>query len=228
MSNRNNYKLLFALLLVSLLIASYLLMKQAGITDWITQSDKLISIIQNAGYLGPLIIIGSMILAIVFNPLPSAPIALTSGALYGHTWGTLYIICGALTGSIVAFLIGRYCGRHFVQKIKLFEQPKLARLGSQNSLMSIIFISRLLPFLSFDLVSYAAGLTPITLWRFIIATLFGLIPASFLLAHFGGEMALAEVDSWLFIAIILGAITLIPVLFKISDRYLSRSHTHTG
>ena len=64
------------------------------------------------------------------------------------------------------------------------------------------------------LVSYAAGLTPITLWRFSLATFLGLIPASFLLAHLGGEMTEANYYSTTLIVLIIGMATLIPFLFK--------------
>jgi uncharacterized membrane protein YdjX (TVP38/TMEM64 family) len=55
--------------------------------------------------------------------------------------------------------------------------------------MATVFISRLLPFVSFDLVSYAAGLTRLHAWRFALATLARIVPASFILSHFGGETA---------------------------------------
>jgi len=77
--------------------------------------------------------------------------------------------------------------------------------------MAIVFASRLLPFISFDVVSYAAGLTTLTLWRFALATLAGILPASFLLAHFGGEMATGELDKILFAVLALGLLTGVPL-----------------
>jgi len=79
-------------------------------------------------------------------------------------------------------------------------------LGSQNALMGSVFASRLLPFISFDVVSYAAGLTPLAWWRFAVATVAGIAPASFLLAHFGGEMASGEIGRTIFSALALGLI----------------------
>ena len=68
-----------------------------------------------------------------------------------------------------------------------------------------------MPFVSFDVVSYAAGLTTLSLWRFALATLAGILPASFLLAHFGGEMATGEVDRILYAVLALGLLTGIPL-----------------
>jgi uncharacterized membrane protein YdjX (TVP38/TMEM64 family) len=78
--------------------------------------------------------------------------------------------------------------------------------------MVTVLATRLLPFLSFDLVSYAAGLTPITVWRFALATLAGIVPASFVLAHFGNEMATGEADRIMWTALALGLLTATPIL----------------
>ena len=53
------------------------------------------------GFYGPLLLIALMTLAVVFSPLPSAPVALAAGAVYGHTYGTIYIVIGAEVGAIV-------------------------------------------------------------------------------------------------------------------------------
>ena len=95
------------------------------------------------------------------------------------------------------------------------DRLKLGLLGSQNRRMGIVLVTRLLPFISFDIVSYAAGLTPLALWRFAIATLAGIAPASFLLAHFGGEMASMDSRRIMIAVLALGALTLAPIAVKL-------------
>ena len=196
-----------------MLIGGYLLLDQMGTKDLYLNAETLIFRLQQLGIAGPLLVIGLMTLAIVFNPLPSAPIALASGAVYGHTLGTVYIVIGAEIGALIAFFIARLTGFQVAQKY-LGRRWSLNRFTTQNSLMVIIFISRLIPFLSFDLISYAAGLTAITFWRFALATLLGLIPTSFLLAHFGGEMVEADFQTTSIFILVIGLITVIPILFK--------------
>jgi uncharacterized membrane protein YdjX (TVP38/TMEM64 family) len=48
-----------------------------------------------------------------------------------------------------------------------------------------IFITRLLPVLSFDLISYAAGITGMSLPIYASATLLGMIPSTLLLTYMG-------------------------------------------
>lgn len=167
--------------------------------------------IQTAGFWGPALIIAFMILAIVFSPIPSAPVAMSAGALYGHTWGTIYVVVGAEMGAILAFLLARYLG-HSVLRRWFGDKLDLGLLGSQNFLMGTVFITRILPFMSFDIVSYAAGLSPLTFWRFSIATLAGIIPASFLLAHFGSEMSTTEPSRAALAVLGLGLMTTISLV----------------
>lgn len=77
--------------------------------------------------------------------------------------------------------------------------------------MGFVFVSRLLPFISFDIVSYAAGLTVLSFWRFALATLAGIVPMSFLLAHFGEEISAGDDRRIMVSVVLLGSITLIPV-----------------
>jgi len=81
-------------------------------------------------------------------------------------------------------------------------------------LMAVVFASRLMPFLSFDLVSYAVGLTPLKLWRFALATLLGILPASFLLAHFGDEFASGDLQRAGLSVLVLGIIILLPMAWR--------------
>ncbi|MEG0775674.1 VTT domain-containing protein, partial [Clostridium sp.] len=51
-----------------------------------------------------------------------------------------------------------------------------------------ILICRLLPFVSFDFVSYAAGLTNMKFWSFFIATGLGQLPATIVYSYVGGTL----------------------------------------
>lgn len=139
---------------------------------------------------------------------------MAAGAAYGHTWGTLYVVTGAGAGALAAFGIARMLGQGVLQRW-FGDRLSAGLIGSQNALTGLVFISRLLPFISFDLVSYASGLTLLSAWRFALATLAGIIPASFLLAHLGLEMTNGEADRFMYTALGLGLITAIPVAAKL-------------
>lgn len=179
-------------------------------TSWVSQ-DSLQRRAADLGILGPLLIVTTMTLAIVASPVPSAPIALAAGALYGHLYGTALVVLGAELGALIAFLLARTFGREAVQQW-LGDRFDYGLLGSQNALTLSVFVTRLLPFVSFDLVSYAAGLSSLRFWRFALATLAGIIPASFLLAHFGNEVAAADLGRATWAVLVLGLLTAAPLL----------------
>lgn len=204
-------RLCILVVFVLALSAVYYFLHEHGRLSAITDAGKLRLWITNLGYIGPVTIIALMAIAVIINPIPSAPIALASGAAFGHTWGTIYVVAGAAIGAAGAFWIARLLGQELL--VRLFgKKIMLGWLGSQNILMALVFVSRLIPFLSFDLVSYGAGLTQIKAWRFLLATLLGLVPASFLLAHFGGEMAATDLNEAMLLILLLGGVTIIPVV----------------
>lgn len=175
-------------------------------------SDRISAWVAAVGAWGPILIVALMIAAVVASPIPSAPIALASGAAYGHVYGTVYVLAGAEIGALAAFGLARFLGRDALRRW-FGDKVDTGWLGSQNALTVTVFASRLMPFISFDIVSYAAGLSKLHFWRFGLATLAGIIPASFVLAHFGREIASAESSRAALAAVGLGAITLIPLVF---------------
>jgi uncharacterized membrane protein YdjX (TVP38/TMEM64 family) len=186
-ARRSRNRLWAVLVVVILLVGGAAVVSHDELTAVLRDPDSLRAAIAALGIWGPVPVIVSMTLAIVFSPLPSAPIALASGAIYGHTLGTLYVLLGSEVGALAAFSIARLVGTELIAR--WVSARYLDRLkGPQRTLMAVVFVTRLIPFVSFDAVSYAAGLTPLTWWRFALATLGGIVPASFLLAYFGQEL----------------------------------------
>lgn len=221
MSISNNrttrFKLMAAVGLAILFGGIYWFLFWTGSLETLCDCDRLHGRILQWGLLGPLAVIGLMTLAVVVSPIPSAPIALASGLAYGQFWGTVYIVIGAEIGAIMAFFIARSLGYEAMKK-RFGNRLSVGLLGSQNAMTWLVMGLRLLPFMSFDIVSYAAGLTSLKPWRFALATLIGVIPVSFALAYFGGELANVDFNRIALIAIALGAVTLIPVLVVLIRR----------
>lgn len=184
-------KLAFSVAAIAVIAFLYLGLSEAGLWGRVFSGEGARQFIENLGPWGPVSVVALMAIAIVVSPLPSAPIAVAAGALYGHTFGTLYVIAGSEIGALVAFLLARGTGIDVVRGL-IGRQEPLVHTRSQNALTFLVLVSRLAPFISFDVVSYAAGLTPLKAWRFALATLAGIAPASFFLAHVGTGLAVYE------------------------------------
>jgi uncharacterized membrane protein YdjX (TVP38/TMEM64 family) len=179
--------------------------------------ESLDALVARAGLWGPLVIIGLMTVAVVASPIPSAPIAMAAGAAYGHVWGTVQVVIGAELGALIAFGLARVLGHDVLRRV-FGTSVDSGLLGSQNALTWTVFASRLMPFVSFDIISYAAGLSRLHAWRFALATLAGIIPASFVLAHFGGEAVSGDPGRTTWAVLGLGLITGLPLLWIATRR----------
>ncbi len=183
--------------------------------------ETLEVLVARAGLWGPLLIIALMSVAVVASPIPSAPIALAAGAAYGHVWGTVQVVIGAELGALIAFALARVLGHDVLRRV-FGASVDAGLLGSQNALTWTVFASRLMPFVSFDIISYAAGLSRLHAWRFALATLAGIIPASFVLAHFGGEAVSGDLGRTTWAVLGLGLITGLPLLWIATRRQVEK------
>ncbi|MEQ6916617.1 TVP38/TMEM64 family protein [Halomonas aquatica] len=210
-------RIMLGMAVLAIFLTTSLVLWRTGVLDALLMGDTLEQALIRLGPLGPAMIIGLMTIAIVVSPIPSAPIALAAGAAYGHGWGTLYVAIGSEAGALIAFAISRLLGYDALRAwLGVRATPGLLQrfITSQNTLMAAVFATRLMPFLSFDVVSYAAGLSPLKPWRFAIATLLGVLPASFLLAHFGDELVSDDLRRAGLTVLALGTLTLLPLAWK--------------
>ncbi|MFZ5814121.1 MAG: TVP38/TMEM64 family protein [Bacillota bacterium] len=168
-------------------------------------------LLARTGPWGPLVVIGLQLLQAVISPLPSWPVTVAAGALYGSVTGTLLSLLGGMLGATVNFWLARRIGQELVRR-SLGERwiERAAHLGPLHYLVLSLF-GRLIPIASFDVVSYLAGIGRISLPLFLGVALLGQAPAFFAYAYFGSDLAAAgEAGLWgsalmlLFVGLIAG------------------------
>lgn len=118
-----------------------------------------------------------------------------------------------MAGAAVCFYIARVLGRDAVVRLTSKGALKSADVFFERYGRNTILICRLLPFVSFDLVSYAAGLTGMGFWAFFLATGAGQLPATVVYSYVGGMLT---GGARLFVAglLILFAVTALAFLIK--------------
>ena len=129
-----------------------------------------------------------MIFQSLAAPLPAFFITLTNANLFGWWQGCILSFVSSMLGAAMCFYIARILGRDVVEKICTKGALKqiedfFAKYGKK-----CILVARLLPFISFDVVSYAAGLTAMDFWGFFIATGLGQMPACIVYSYVGGML----------------------------------------
>lgn len=178
--------------------------------------DNAERIIRDSGVLAPLVYSLLMILSILVVPIPSSPLAILGGVIFGPWLGMIYTLISATIGSLIAFSMSRFFfHEHFknIEKKKFFKE--ISGKG-ENNIAYFVFLTRLMPQISFDIVSYLTGLTSLKSWKFIIATFLGMIPIVFTFSFFGYLIAPYK-DAFLIIIFLIFLVYLYNLFKKISS-----------
>jgi len=154
-----------------------------------------------------------MVFQSVAAPLPAFIITFANAGLFGWVYGAILSWSSAMAGAALCFYIARYLGRDTVEKFTSYKALNSIDNFFKHYGKYAILIARLLPFISFDVVSYAAGLTSMGFWPFFIATGIGQLPATIVYSYIGG-MLTGGVRTMVFGLLILFALSISFVLLK--------------
>lgn len=129
-----------------------------------------------------------MVFQSVIAPLPAFLITFANAAIFGWWQGAILSWTSSMAGAALCFYLARALGRDTVEKYAgkgalASVEGYFEKYGSRT-----ILVCRLLPFVSFDAISYFAGLTPIKFWPFFIATGLGQLPATIIYSYVGGML----------------------------------------
>ena len=137
------------------------------------------------GFWAPIASIALMIIQSLVPLVPGIIITIANAWIFGWQAGAFYSWIGGLLGAMLDFGVARWYGRVVVER--LVNSRYLNRIDGfliKNGLLAV-FITRLTPVIPFKVVSYGAGLTSMSLWRFLIATGIGQAPAIILYSILG-------------------------------------------
>ncbi len=126
---------------------------------------------------------------IVLSSLPLVgTFTVVGGFLFKTLPATFYSVIAATIGSILSFLIvrrlvGRYIQKKYSYKLEEFNR-NIEKYGT-----NYILILNLVGIIPIFVVNILAALTKINLFKFVYATGVGIIPATFVYAYAGKELA---------------------------------------
>ena len=107
--------------------------------------------------------------------LPSTPLNLSGGAIFGVWWGTLWTAVAAVTAAVVAFYYSRTIGRGWIGT-KFKGSIAVIDAEMQQGGLFYLFAIRLLPIIPYGIVNFAAGLTSISFRDYFLGTIVGTLP----------------------------------------------------
>ena len=129
-----------------------------------------------------------MIFQSIAAPLPAFLITFANANLFGWWQGVILSWSSAMAGAAVCFFIARILGRDVAEKLTSKAGMQQIDTFFEKYGKNTVLICRLLPFVSFDIVSYAAGLTSMSFISFFVATGVGQLPATIVYSYVGGML----------------------------------------
>ena len=183
----------------------------------------------NFGIWGPVISMGLMILQALALPLPAFVITFANAWIWGWFWGAVISWTGAMIAALICFYLARWFGRPLVERM-----VGARALGMTDRFFGrygkyAVLIARLIPVVSFDLISYAGGLTNMRLWQFLWATGLGQLPATIIYSILGQNMTRgAKYGLWVFSGVVSLLILSLLVKKKMEGRLLEEGDTHVS
>lgn len=180
-----------------------------SIQPWIHQNP----IIGRIAYVG-------IYIAGVVAFVPGAAMTLPGGALFGPIWGTVIVSIASTTGAALAFLVGRYLARDWIEH-KAGETLDNIQEGIKRDGWRYVAFTRLVPVFPFNLQNYVYGLTRINFWTYFFVSWVAMLPGTFAWVYFGyaaKELTASGAGVWrtfIIISIAAGLLVLISFLPKV-------------
>lgn len=140
--------------------------------------DHLKSFILSFGFWAPLVSAFLMIAQSVVLFLPAFPLFVVNALAFGFGWGILLSWSSAVAGSVICFSIAKTLGRPVAQRLVSRVHLETADGALKRYEKYVILFFGFVPVISFDVISYAAGLTLLTYWEFIPLVCIAQIPSA--------------------------------------------------
>ncbi|MDE5721236.1 MAG: VTT domain-containing protein [Clostridia bacterium] len=214
------YRLIMcALIFADIFAVTFFAICATGIINKINSIQALRDYIAQFGNMAVFLFILFCFLQVVILPVPGSVAVAAGVALFGPLKCAIYSFIGIVTGSIVAFAIGRWVGFKAVKWIvgedtlnKWLQKLK----GKDYLILSIMF---LLPMFPDDVLCFVAGLSSMTWPYFLIMITITRLMSSFATAY---SLGLIPFNTWwgILIWVLLAAVVIISfwLVWKYSDK----------
>lgn len=184
------------------------------------KTQRIIEIIKSFGIWGYLVYFLIQVLQVVVLPLPAAVCYIPGTLIWGPLTATLIASAGVITGSIIAYLIGKFCGKPVVVWIAGRETTeKYTKILSKRGKV-LFLLMQILPFFPDDIICIVAGLTGMN-FIFFTVTIVLVRPIVIATYCYLGSGTIIPFSGWgipVWIAIFAVCITLAVLSFKYQDK----------
>lgn len=165
-----------------------------------------------------------LLVADVLLPVPSIPVMVAHGALFGIVCGTLLSLLGSVGAALCGFAIGRRGGGIFRRLVTPEERTRADYLLRRWGMLAII-VTRPVPLLA-ETVAIVAGTSSLGWGRTTLAALAGSLPPALLYAITGAAAVNLQNTTLVFVAVILIA-GFFWLVGRCAEPYLARRESRS-
>jgi len=201
MSTRTLLRIALALLLVAAIAAFFALggPRYLSLGTINANRDALLGFTQDHYAAALAVAFAAYVAAAAFSLPASLLLSLTVGFIFGSWVGTVLVVCAATIGATLLFLSVRYIVADAARR-RLGPLGERINAGFTENAFSYMLFLRLVPAFPFFLVNLAPALTSIPLRTFVLATLIGIVPSTFVFVNLGEALgrieSLQDLVSW--------------------------------
>jgi len=152
-----------------------------------SSSDKLSRFLESLGPYSPAVFVLFQVLQVIAAPIPGELTGVAGGYVYGETFGFILSTVGLTIGSWVAFELASILGRPFVERFVSKEVLLKFNFLTTNTGATICFLMFLIPGFPKDYLCYLLGLSRMRLSTFLLVSIIGRIPGTYLLTIQGAK-----------------------------------------
>ncbi len=186
-----------------------------GLRNMVGAFDSLESAtayIRSFGIWAVLVSFAMMILQSLAAPIPAFLITFSNAIIWGWWKGAILSWTSSMAGAALCFVIARIYGRGVVERFASKNDLDKVEVFFEKYGRNAIVVARLLPFVPFDPISYAAGLTPMSFASFFIATGLGQLPATIVYSYAAATSS--DPGTWITGLLILFAVAILGYTVK--------------
>lgn len=181
--------------MISVFILFYWCYKQG----YFLSAETLQKFIVGFGIWGPIVFILVQIIQVIVPIVPGAISCVAGILIFGNMMGFVYNYIGICIGSIIVFFLSRRYGSYFVKKaIGLKNYDKFIKYIEDDKKFDTVFSYAIFfPVAPDDILCYIAGLSKMTLRKFVTIILLGK-PASIAIYSMGLTVILQNIYKLIF------------------------------
>jgi uncharacterized membrane protein YdjX (TVP38/TMEM64 family) len=187
--------------------------------------DKLSKFLQSLGPYSPAVFVLLQVLQVVAAPIPGELTGVAGGYVYGETLGLLLSMIGLALGSWVAFELASILGRPFVERFVSADVLHKFDFLTTSTGATICFLLFLIPGFPKDYLCLLLGLSRMKLSTFLVVSIIGRIPGTYLLTVQGAKFRSQEYFEVIAFAVVSVAILLVAYLYR-NKIYTWIKHRH--